>query len=128
MSTTPPRSPVPQEVSAELRRVTERWHQLLLDTALARMPLARALLDHAADHVPEEVERVVDDRDHDARGSGVVAGEGSVPGGEDDLDEPEDPDDERVDREEIELSVPIDHLANLQNEGEHRSLFRRSRW
>ncbi len=45
---TPPRSPVPEEVSAELRRVAERWQQLPLTTAEARMPLVRHLLDTLA--------------------------------------------------------------------------------
>ncbi|WP_295697574.1 hypothetical protein [Lapillicoccus sp.] len=39
---------MPQEVSAELRRVAERWRQLPLTTAEARMPLVRRLLDTLA--------------------------------------------------------------------------------
>ena len=39
---------MPQAVSAELRRVTERWRQLPLAQAQARMPLVRALLDDLA--------------------------------------------------------------------------------
>jgi hypothetical protein len=45
------RSPVPQEVSVELRRVVDRWQQLPLDHALSRMPLARALVQSLADRV-----------------------------------------------------------------------------
>ncbi|MFC7594562.1 hypothetical protein ACFQU3_04535 [Terrabacter sp. GCM10028922] len=42
-------SPTPQEVSDELRRVVERWHQLPLDHALSRMPPVRALVQSLAD-------------------------------------------------------------------------------
>ncbi|HEU5144629.1 MAG TPA: hypothetical protein VFT81_05585 [Dermatophilaceae bacterium] len=45
------RSPVPQEVAVELRRVVERWQQLPLDHALSRMPLARDLVQSLADRV-----------------------------------------------------------------------------
>lgn len=45
------RSPVPQEVSDELRRVVERWRQLPLDHALSRMPLTSALVQQLADRV-----------------------------------------------------------------------------
>lgn len=48
-----PGSPVPQEVSVELRRVVERWQQLPLDRALSRMPLARGLVQRLADRVAE---------------------------------------------------------------------------
>jgi hypothetical protein len=44
-------SPVPQEVSVELRRVVERWQQLPLDHALSRMPLVRDLVQSLADRV-----------------------------------------------------------------------------
>jgi hypothetical protein len=46
-----PGSPVPQEVSVELRRVVERWQQLPLDHALSRMPLVRDLVQSLADRV-----------------------------------------------------------------------------
>jgi len=46
-----PRSPVPQEVSTELRRVVERWHQLPLDQALSYVGLVRALVQTLADGV-----------------------------------------------------------------------------
>lgn len=41
-------SPVPQEVSDELRRVVRRWQQLPLDHALSCLPVVRALLDELA--------------------------------------------------------------------------------
>ncbi|EWS99733.1 hypothetical protein N865_21035 [Intrasporangium oryzae NRRL B-24470] len=44
-------SPVPQEVSDELKRVVERWQQLPLDHALSRMPLAREVVQALADRV-----------------------------------------------------------------------------
>lgn len=44
-------SPTPQEVSDELRRVVERWHQLPLDHALSRMPSVRVLVQALADRV-----------------------------------------------------------------------------
>ena len=44
-------SPTPQEVSDELRRVVERWHQLPLDHALSRMPSVAALVQSLADRV-----------------------------------------------------------------------------
>ena len=44
-------SPTPQEVSDELRRVVERWHQLPLDHALSRMPSVLALVQSLADRV-----------------------------------------------------------------------------
>ncbi|MEW1954791.1 hypothetical protein [Terrabacter sp. NPDC080008] len=44
-------SPIPQEVSDELRRVVERWHQLPLDHALSRMPSVRLLVQSLADRV-----------------------------------------------------------------------------
>jgi len=43
-----PRSPVPQDVSTELGRVVERWHQLPLDHALSRALLVRGLVDALA--------------------------------------------------------------------------------
>ena len=46
-----PRSPVPQEVSTELRRVVERWHQLPLDRALSYAGRVRALVQTLADGV-----------------------------------------------------------------------------
>jgi len=46
-----PRSPVPQEVSTELRRVVERWHQLPLDHALSYAGHVRALVQTLADGV-----------------------------------------------------------------------------
>ena len=42
-------SPTPHEVSDELRRVVERWHQLPLDRALSCMPSVRALVQALAD-------------------------------------------------------------------------------
>ena len=42
-------SPTPQEVSDELRRVVERWHQLPLDHALSRMPSVRVIVQSLAD-------------------------------------------------------------------------------
>lgn len=47
------RSPVPQEILDELRRVVERWRQLPLDHALSRMPLTLALVQSLADRVAE---------------------------------------------------------------------------
>ncbi|HET7801202.1 MAG TPA: hypothetical protein VFL38_12325 [Humibacillus xanthopallidus] len=44
-------SPTPHEVSDELRRVVERWHQLPLDHALSRMPSVRVLVQSLADRV-----------------------------------------------------------------------------
>ncbi|MBW8730171.1 MAG: hypothetical protein JF622_04075 [Terrabacter sp.] len=44
-------SPTPHEVSDELRRVVERWHQLPLDHALSRVPSVRALVQSLADRV-----------------------------------------------------------------------------
>ena len=44
-------SPTPQEVSDEVRRVVERWHQLPLDHALSRMPSVRAVVQSLADRV-----------------------------------------------------------------------------
>ncbi|WP_374968297.1 hypothetical protein [Terrabacter sp. BE26] len=46
-------SPTPQEVSDELRRVVERWHQLPLDQALSRMPSVRVLVQSLADRVAQ---------------------------------------------------------------------------
>lgn len=40
----PTRSPVPQEVSAQLERVVRRWHQLPLGHALHCVPTVQALL------------------------------------------------------------------------------------
>ena len=45
---TVPRSPVPQEVSTELRRVVERWHLLPLDHTLSSVPAVRSLLESLA--------------------------------------------------------------------------------
>ncbi|TQM64161.1 hypothetical protein [Humibacillus xanthopallidus] len=44
-------SPIPHEVSDELKRVVERWHQLPLDRALSRMPSVRVLVQSLADRV-----------------------------------------------------------------------------
>ena len=44
-------SPTPHEVSVELGRVVERWHQLPLDHALSRMPSVRVLVQSLADRV-----------------------------------------------------------------------------
>lgn len=44
-------SPTPQEVSDELRRVVERWHQLPLDHALSRLPSVLVLVQSLADRV-----------------------------------------------------------------------------
>jgi hypothetical protein len=46
-------SPTPREASDELRRVVERWHQLPLDRASARLPLVRALVQELADRSGE---------------------------------------------------------------------------
>lgn len=48
----PPRSPVPDDVSTELRRVVQRWQQLPLDHASSSLPLVRALLAELADGPP----------------------------------------------------------------------------
>ena len=49
----PSRSPVPQEVSAQLQRVVRRWQQLPLDHALLCVPTVRALLvELAGDDAP----------------------------------------------------------------------------
>ncbi|NUS40981.1 MAG: hypothetical protein HOP97_05075 [Terrabacter sp.] len=47
-------SPTPQQVSDELRRVVERWHQLPLDHALSCMPSVRAVVQQLADRVAGE--------------------------------------------------------------------------
>jgi hypothetical protein len=44
-------SPIPHEVSDELKRVVERWHQLPLDRALSRMPSVRVLVQSLAERV-----------------------------------------------------------------------------
>ncbi len=44
-------SPIPPEVSDELRRVVGRWHQLPFDRALSRMPSTRDLVQALADRV-----------------------------------------------------------------------------
>jgi hypothetical protein len=44
----PATSPVPQEVSDELRRVVRRWQQLPLDRALSCLPAVREVLDDLA--------------------------------------------------------------------------------
>lgn len=50
----PAKSPVPQEVSDELKRVVRRWQQLPLDHALACMPALQGLLRDLADEpVPD---------------------------------------------------------------------------
>jgi len=47
------RSPVPQEVSVELGRVVERWHQLPLGHAISCAPEVRAVIDAlAGERVP----------------------------------------------------------------------------
>ena len=48
-----PRSPVPQEVGAELQRVVQRWRQLPLDRALSYSGRVRALVQSLADEVVE---------------------------------------------------------------------------
>jgi len=45
------RSPVPQEVGAELQRVVERWRQLPLEHALSYAGRVRALIQTLADGV-----------------------------------------------------------------------------
>lgn len=50
---TPPRSPVPRDVSIELERVVERWRQLPLDRALLYAGRVRALVQSLADGVAE---------------------------------------------------------------------------
>ena len=47
------RSPVPQEVGAELQRVVQRWRQLPLDRALSYAGHVRALVQSLADGVAE---------------------------------------------------------------------------
>ncbi len=45
---------MPQEVSAELRRLVERWRQLPLTDAESRLPLVRRLIDDlAAETAPQ---------------------------------------------------------------------------
>jgi hypothetical protein len=63
----------------------------------------------------------VDHRDDDARGSRVRARERAVAAGHDDLDDPEDPDARRVDREQVELGMAFDEMAELKYENEHKS-------
>ena len=72
---------MPQEVSAELRRVAERWRQLPLTTAEALMPLVRRLLDTLAGDlgpVPDLGPAVVMDQlavlVHDVCAGSVAAG------------------------------------------------------
>jgi len=48
-----PRSPVPEEVGAELQRVVQRWRQLPLDHALSYAGRVRALVQSLADQVAE---------------------------------------------------------------------------
>ena len=48
-----PRSPLPQEVSTELRRVVQRWRQLPLDHALSYAGRVRALVQSLAERVAE---------------------------------------------------------------------------
>jgi len=49
-----PRSPVPQDVSVELGRVVERWHQLPLGHAISCAPAVRAVIDAlAGEPVPD---------------------------------------------------------------------------
>jgi hypothetical protein len=48
-----PKSPVPQEVEAELQRVVERWRQLPLDHALSYAGRVRALVQSLADGVAQ---------------------------------------------------------------------------
>ncbi|MBC7558149.1 MAG: hypothetical protein H7270_02080 [Dermatophilaceae bacterium] len=47
------RSPVPQEVQAELERVVERWRQLPIDHALSYAGRVRALAQSLADGVAQ---------------------------------------------------------------------------
>lgn len=59
----PATSPVPQDVSDELRRVVQRWQQLPLDHALSRLPAVRGLLaDLAGREVPDLGPAVVMDQ------------------------------------------------------------------
>ena len=69
-------SPTPHEVSDELRRVVERWHQLPLDHALSRMPSVRALVQTLADRVAAS--RGVDAQPVPDLGPGVVMDQLSV--------------------------------------------------
>lgn len=48
-----PRSPVPQEISTELQRVVDRWHQLPLDHALSYAGRVRTLVQSLAEGVAE---------------------------------------------------------------------------
>ncbi len=86
-----PRSPVPQDVSTELGRVVERWHQLPLDHALSRALLVRGLVDAlAGGSVPDlgpavlmdqltvlvhDVCRAADDSDRGTGGGGALLAE-----------------------------------------------------
>jgi len=63
-------SPTPPEVSDELRRVVERWHQLPLDRALSRMPSVRIVVQRLADRVAGL--RAVDSREVPDLGPAVV--------------------------------------------------------
>ena len=47
------RTPVPQEVGAELQRVVDRWRQLPIDHALSYAGRVRALVQSLADGVAE---------------------------------------------------------------------------
>lgn len=74
-----PRSPIPDDVAAELDRAVRRWHQLPLDRAVAASAGVRALLGELAGDIPpdlgpavlmDQLRVVVFDR----------CGEGEVPG------------------------------------------------
>ena len=48
----PPRSPVPDDVATELRRLVQRWRQLPLDQAWSFLPAVRGVLTELADGQP----------------------------------------------------------------------------
>ena len=88
----PPRSPVPDRVAEELKRVVRRWQQLPLDHALSAMPRVRLLLEDVAGRaVPDLGPGVVmhqltvlvydaceASRPGDERGPGEVSGPGEA--------------------------------------------------
>jgi hypothetical protein len=76
----PPRSPVPDHVATELRRVVQRWQQLPLDSASSCLPAVHAVLTELAEGltVPDLGPAVVMDQltvlVHDACAEGRWAG------------------------------------------------------
>ncbi|HLZ36319.1 MAG TPA: hypothetical protein VKP64_00860 [Mycobacteriales bacterium] len=82
--------------------------------------LRRTLRDDAPQHVAEQVNRLVDDRDEDARRGLVRFAPRLVSPGQDDLDHPEGPHDGGEDREQVQRSALDDGVAHLQQEHEHQ--------